>query len=405
MFSKMIPKGAVWFWGNNISGQLGNATGGTDNYLTPTKIPNGGNGFVNGTITTISIGQFGCLALDTSKNVWFWGNNYNGQLGSGTASATSYLTPTKIPNGGNGFVNGTVTAISIGGNGCLALDASKNVWFWGNNVNGQLGNGATGSTLTPTKIPNGGNGFVNGTITAISIGGNGCLALDTTNNVWFWGNNFYGQLGSGTASATSYLTPTKIPNGGNGFVNGTITAISINTNGCLALDTTKNVWFWGNNYNGQFGDGTAGATSYFTPTKIPNGGNGFVNGTITDIFIGPLVCLALDSNRNVWFWGNNFNGQLGSGNNGGNKTPTKIPNGANGFVNGTITAISISDYGCLALDISKNIWFWGQNTSGHSGSGSSSTFFTPTKIPTGTNNFPNGTISSISIGSYGCLAF
>jgi alpha-tubulin suppressor-like RCC1 family protein len=403
VFSKQIN---VWFWGNNSNGQLGNGTGGTNSYLTPTKIPNGSNGFVNGTITAISIGQYGCLALDTTNNVWFWGNNIQGQLGNGgTGGNNSYLTSTKIPNGANGFVNGTITSISISNDGCLAIDISKNVWFWGNNSNGQLGNGTggTNSYLTPTKIPNGANGFVNGTITAISMGGQACLALDTSKNVWFWGNNGVGQLGNGANSASTYYTPTKIPNGSNGFVNGTITAISILGLGCLAIDTSKYVWFWGDNQSGHLGSGTgSGTSSFLTPTKI----SGLTN--ITAISIG-TGCLALDTTNNVWFWGNNFYGQLGNSTGGTNSylTPTKIPNGGNGFVNGTITAISISGFGCLALDTTKNVWFWGNNTIGQLGGGTSSatSYLTPTKIPTGTNNFPNDSINAISISNSGCLAF
>jgi alpha-tubulin suppressor-like RCC1 family protein len=392
----------VWFWGRNNSGQLGDGTSG--GIPKPTKIPNGANGFVNGTIIAISISIYGCLAVDKTNNVWFWGNNINGQLGSGTGGTSSYLTPTKIPNGANGFVNGTITAISISWNGCLAVDTTKNVWFWGLNNNGQLGGGTTSGYLTPTKIANGANGFVNGTITAISIDQLGCLAVDTSKNVWFWGRNNSGQLGDGTASG--YLTPTKIPNGANGFVNGTITTISIGYYGCLAVDTSKNVWFWGYNITGQLGDGTT--SGYLTPTKIPNGANGFVNGTITAISISDYGCLALDTTMNVWFWGNNINGQLGDTTHSTiYLTPTKIPNGANGFVNGTITAISISQYyGCLALDTSMNVWFWGWNANGQLGDGNAGggqPYLTPTKIA---NGFVNGTITAISTsGQYGCLAF
>jgi alpha-tubulin suppressor-like RCC1 family protein len=410
VFSKFIPTGSVWFWGYNINGQLGGGTR-SISYLTPTKIPNGANGFVNGTITAIYITFYECLALDTSNNVWFWGSNEYGQLGDTTHSPTSYLTPTKIPNGANGFVNGTITNIYNGIYGCLALDTSNNVWFWGYNVTGQLGGGATSGYLTPTKIPNGANGFVNGTITACSISENGCLALDTTKNVWFWGNNYDGQLGNGTGGTISYLTPTKIPNGSNGFVNGTITTISINSTfsqGFLAIDTSKYVWFWGNNINGQLGNATGGTNSYLTPTKIPNGANGFVNGTITAVSIGAFGCLAIDISKNVWFWGSNTQGQLGSGGSYSSYyTPTKVPNGANGFVNGTITAISIGSSGCLALDTSKNVWFWGSNLSGQLGSGTGGTtsYLTPTKIPNGGNGFVNGTINAVSIDYYGCLAF
>jgi alpha-tubulin suppressor-like RCC1 family protein len=234
--------GNVWFWGRNLYGQLGNgnpntiSTPPTYNYnMAPTQI----TGLSN--ITAISTSDYGCLALNTSGNVWFWGLNQYGQDGSGntnTATAPSnlnyYMTPNQIP----GLTN--ITAISMFIAGCLALDTTGNVWFWGYNSNGQLGNGNTNTVTAPSNI----NYYITPTIvsglpaiTAISIHNSGCLALDTTGNVWFWGKNDKGQLGninpnSATTSFTyynCYMTPTQIT----GLSN--ITSISINTYGCLAL--------------------------------------------------------------------------------------------------------------------------------------------------------------------------
>ena len=350
------------FWGNNVNGQLGTGIGGNTPYL-PTDVSGPTN------VTAIEIGTHGCLALDTNKNVWFWGNNYLGQLGNGGYSSNSFL-PTQI----SGLIN--VTEIAISTNGCLALDTRQKVKFWGQNGNGQMGTGVTtGGNPAPTDV----SGLNN--ITAIAIEQYGCLALDTSQNVWFWGNNTNGQLGD--ASSNSYKIPTQV----SGLTN--ITAIAIGQYGCLALDASKNVWFWGYNTKGQLGSGAS--NTYYAATPV----SGLTN--ITAIAISTNGCLALNTSQKVKFWGNNSTGQLG------NTTTTPsicTPTDVSGLSN--ITSIAIGTNGCLATDVNQNIWFWGNNTNGQLGNvgwvSTSSRYYAPTLISGETN------ITTIAIGLNACLS-
>ena len=412
----------VWFWGNNNYAQLGNdntnsatAPPSINYYMKPTPI----TGLTN--ITNIDIMASAAIALDSNKNVWFWGQNQNAILGNDNTNTTTapassnyYMRPTQITDLSN------MTAIASSAGGCISLDTSKRVWFWGSNSNGQLGNGNTNTGTAPTTYnynmkPTRITALTN--ISAISSNVQGSsIALDSSGFVWFWGYNGLGgmgQLGNGnTNSATPpstsnfFMAPTKIT----GLSN--ITNISNGCYGCLAIDSSKNVWFWGST-GGQLGNGNTNTATapptlnyYMTPTKITDLSN------ITAVSIGINACLAIDSSKNVWFWGRNATGQLGNGNTNTTAAPSTLnyymtPTQITGLSN--ITAITINFMNsCLALDASGFVWFWGKNDQGQLGytnSNSTSTaytfyncYMTPTIIP-GLNN-----ITNIVQGFYQCLA-
>jgi hypothetical protein len=387
-----LVKPFINFWGNNIAGQVGSGLAGT-NYLTTTIVRGIGTQPSYTGITNMAMGNNACLAIDNNSNVWFWGNNVNGQFGNQTNSGI--YVPTIISS----LIN--ITNVKISDFGCLGLDISRNVWFWGNNVKGQLGNGSTETVYyNPTIISSLSN------ITKIAIGYYGCLALDISGNVWFWGSNATGQVGNGNSGKTStpsnppttlstYYTPTQVL----GLVKN-IKSIEIGYYSCLALDTSGHVWPWGYNINGQIlviTNGTSAITyKYYEPLDL----SGFyINANaIQNIAIGYYGCLAIDISSNVWFWGNNYSAQLGN----------KVSNFNNVYVptsvlGGTINTISINKYSCFAIDNSNNVYFWGINTNGQLGgnfmtNSSSSTLYNPAAI----TGFIANTIAS---SDYGCISY
>jgi len=124
----------------------------------------------------------------------------------------------------------------------MALDNNGNVWSWGRDDNGQLGDGATSDSLVPTKVNNSsGDGYLSDII-SISCNYWNSMALDSSGNVWVWGGN------------TMFL-PTKV----DGLIN--ITQISAGVNHFLAVDSAQNVWAWGDNSKGELGDGTTDPSS------------------------------------------------------------------------------------------------------------------------------------------------
>ncbi|MDA8229620.1 MAG: hypothetical protein M0T74_18360, partial [Desulfitobacterium hafniense] len=172
--------GTVWSWGDNEYGQLGISKN-SDYEVRPTLI----EGFKD--VHSVSAGWKHSLALQSDGIAWAWGNNRFGQLGDGTQKSKDY--PVRIQG------LGEVSQLDAGYEFSLAMLKNGPVWAWGNNTLSQLGiNSPDEFKATPEKIPS-----LN-KVTAIAAGG--AHALVQSNQLWGWGFNFSGQVGNGTAEHT-----------------------------------------------------------------------------------------------------------------------------------------------------------------------------------------------------------
>lgn len=218
--------GTVWAWGINEFGQLGSGT--TNDSLAPTKV----TGLAG--VTAISAGTISSYALRNDGTVWAWGSNFVGDLGNGTTHDSP------IPVQVIGLKD--ITAISAGSHHVLALRKNGTVWSWGHNPFGNLG---TGAPLGIVPLPGLVKDLAN--VTSISGGSYFSLAIRKNGTVWAWGDNTSGQLGNGTTILST--TPTKVPGLG-GF-----TTVSAGHAIGLAIRDDGTVWAWGYNGQGQLGNG------------------------------------------------------------------------------------------------------------------------------------------------------
>jgi alpha-tubulin suppressor-like RCC1 family protein len=207
---QVVTGGAVWAWGNNQSGQLGDGT--VINHAIAEPV----TGITS--VTAVAAGGAHSLALKNDGTVWAWGSNSNGQLGDGTLNF--HLSPNQVPGLSN------VIAIAAGQSHSLALEGDGTVWAWGNNGSGQVGDGTSGNNrLSPVQVTT--TGFTNN-ILAIAAGANHNLAIVIGGSLWAWGQNTNGQVGDGTT--TNKLVPIRITGLG-----GTPTAIAGGTSHSLAI--------------------------------------------------------------------------------------------------------------------------------------------------------------------------
>ena len=229
--------------------------------------------------------------------VWAWGNNNNGQLGDG--SAASKNTPVQV----SGLYS--MTAVAAGSGHTVALKNDGTVWAWGNNSTGQLGNGNfTPSNPTPAQV-SGLSGMSSGVVIAVAAGYDHTVALKNDGTVWAWGNNATGQLGNGN------ITPSNTPVQVSGLSG--VTAVAAGFGHTVALKSDGTVRTWGNNTKGQLGNGLTNGTTI--DSAIPVVVSGMVG--VTDIaagYEGSVVLKgAFKGDGTVWAWGSNSNGQLGNG--------------------------------------------------------------------------------------------
>jgi alpha-tubulin suppressor-like RCC1 family protein len=210
--------GTVWTWGDDIDGLLGNGTAGavTD---APAQVPG-----LTGVIQ-VAAGGDQSLALRSNGTVWAWGGNDLGDLGDGTTNP--HDKPEQVPG-----LPG-IARIAAGGVDSYAISASCTVYAWGNNSVGQLGNGTSGMTDFTTAaapVPN-----LTG-VTQVATSGIAVLALAGSNGqVWAWGDNRSGQLGDG--STTERDSPEET-----GLTGITGLAASLDESAAIRPDGTELTW-------------------------------------------------------------------------------------------------------------------------------------------------------------------
>jgi alpha-tubulin suppressor-like RCC1 family protein len=384
----------LWVWGANGQGELGNQGSGDIGVpIRQALLPSGtlssrlaagdGEGFAGAGVHS--------LAVARNQSLWGWGLNTFGEVGDGNGG-TSVFHPVQVCAPGHAapctqFL-GAITATAAGSFHSLALDTFGNVWAWGNNDFAQVG---TRCTLLPVGICSE-RAFpvpvwnialfaqLHQTcglpiVTAIAAGGAHSLALDACGVVWAWGLNSAGQLGINTTDAfVLFATPSVFPAGT------TITAIAAGGDHSLALDSQGNLWAWGNNDHGQLGISNQDVASSKVAVKLP-----FPQNTrFTKIAAGAFHSLAIDSSGSLWAWGANEHGQLGNGINIDSFGPAHVT-----FPNGTPRIVTIAGGGrhSLAVDANNNLWAWGANGHGQLGNqqaGASSNMPIRSVFPAGT---------------------
>ena len=178
--------GTVWAWGRNDYGQLGNGT--TTNSSTKVQV----SGLSD--VIAINAGDYYSAALKSDGTVWMWGDNSNGQLGNGTTTNSS--TPVQASG-----LSGVLSIEGVGGYHNVVIGSNTSALSWGYNSYGQLGNGTTTSSSTQVQV----SGLTDGGVMAVWGGVFHSLAIKSSGNgnVYAWGYNDYGQLGNGTTTGTN----------------------------------------------------------------------------------------------------------------------------------------------------------------------------------------------------------
>ncbi|WP_413462855.1 Ig-like domain repeat protein, partial [Salinispora arenicola] len=307
-----------------------------------------------------------------------WGNNSDGELGDGTNNGSSTPIAVDLP------ADTTITAIAAGTAYGLALTSAGTVLAWGDNSAGQLGDGTTTDSSTPVTVdlPAG------TTITAVAAGDRHSLALTSTGTMLAWGENFIGQLGDGTTTRRSTPVAVDLPAGT------TVTAVAAGDRHSLALTSADTVLAWGDNSAGQLGDGTTTDSSTPVTVDLPAGT------TITTVAAGAYHSLALTSADTMLAWGYNIFGQLGDGTTTDRDTPVAVdlPAGT------TITTVAGGARHTLAMTSAGTMLAWGHNNFGQLGDGTTTDRSTPVAVDLPADTTITTTTTTVAAGAFHSLA-
>ncbi len=400
--------GTAYSWGNNATGELGQ--GNRANALVPKRVFR----LLVNSVRDLSAGTDASLALTTSGAVRAWGDNSQGQLGTGNQRASTAPVAVRQPSG-RGQLTG-ITAIVSANVASEALDRNGNVLTWGSNIWAQIGNGrldgpqhcptgtiAPGPANVCSKLPvavvgPSGTGKLS-RIVAIGGSSDDDLALRSDGTVWTWGINVAGELGIGTNTGpqeckpyTNYAAvgcsskPVEVKGpGGTGVLNHVV-AVAGGSDFDVALRSDGTVWAWGSDEFADLGQTSPAPGRCYDPfafgaipcstTPVQVSGPGGVGhlAHIVAISAEPsaygLHVLALRSDGTVWAWGVDDKGQLGNGHSEEyDNLPSEVvgPGGKEHLQH--VVAIAAGGGFSLAKLADGSIWAWGQNSQGELGIG------------------------------------
>lgn len=237
--------GALWVWGFNSQGTLG--LNNTTSYSSPKQV---------GALTNwaqISMGSNASAAVKTDGTLWTWGYNSNYELGLG--NNTTYYSPKQVGSSTNW------ASVNSASRFMLAVKTDNTLWGWGQNAYGQIGTGNLTTYSNPKQI----GALTNWSSVSsrnLSTSYASTLAIKTNNTLWGWGRNGYGSIGLG--NTTSYSSPKQVGALSNWS---TVAFGGSSSNGfTISVKTDGTLWTWGNNNFGQLGSGTT--TSRSSPAQV-----------------------------------------------------------------------------------------------------------------------------------------
>lgn len=337
-----------------------------------------------------------------SGSVWCWGRNETGQLGVGDFSdspvpraVVDLEDAVDISAGGSPFGGWTGTT-------CAARESSE-VWCWGRNDRGQVGDGTTDIRNRPTRVAG-----LSGAISVDTGGAYACAGLSPAPRMLCWGER------PGTAGMTIDLPPAAIPGWPSSAAPATQIEASL-THACLVSDGV--VYCWGENTQGQLGDGTTDSRAFASPVLGLD--------DVVQIAVNPGTTCARQSTGQVWCWGKEDFLGLGRTTTSAEPNPQRLPmvTAATGLFGGShafatcvtdtagaiacwgvdliefarlgmpvmapepvtiagtsdVTSVSVASHHACALT-TDGISCWGGNASGQLGDGTTDTRLSPTHV-------------------------
>ncbi len=343
--SAYAKKTAVYGWGLNAAGDLGNGT----ETLSEVPVEAGGSEGpgVEG-VAQLSAGAYSTYARLSGGTVEDWGDNSYGELGNGLGEpGVRALLPEAVP----GLTD--VTSVAAGASFALALLSNGTVVAWGNGGEGQLGDGTDESSNVPVTV----SGLSE--VKAIAAGGGTGLALLKNGTVKSWGDGEHGELGNGETAVFSDV-PVQVK--GLKSVKG----IAMGYEFGLAIVKAGAVETWGEGGAGELGNGTQEVDS-----DVPVSVTGLIG--VKAVAGGSNGGMALLKNGSVYDWGEGAQGQLGNGSTASSDTP--VPVGLTG-----VKAIAEGASHSIALMSNKTVMTWGEGEYGQLGDASALNSDTPVPV-------------------------
>lgn len=257
------------------------------------------------------------MVIKADGSLWSWGDNLQGQVGNG-ASGNYVNTPVRVLSD----VKDAATGLSHS----VALKNDGSLWTWGSAIH--LGTGDAKDSATPVKLMDG--------VKSIICSGVITLVIKNDNSLWGWGAPSSG-FGDGTKDRKT--EPVKI-------MDNVLKAAAFGSN-MMAIRTDGSLWGWGENIYGVI-DGTTGLNpSRLTPVKVME--------EVVDVAVSATFAMAIKTDGSLWGWGSNTSGQIGIGSVNSFAAPAVSPR----KIMEDVVQVSLSQEHVLAIKTDGSLWGWG----------------------------------------------
>ena len=336
----VMDNNAMKCWGRGGQGYLGNG----DSYTVHVPV-NVNHNAADAVEMSGADGHHTCL-MTTNGSLYCWGEDWNGQIGHG-----HYGGWWDEPHGPTRLAGKAAVTVVTGLHHTCAIAVDLTLYCWGQDTNGQVGNGpGTGNVDSPEEIdlPAG------RTAVAINAGADAtCVILDDGSGMC-WGLNMNGHLGVGNNSSTNYPAPISVLP-----ANRSLVALDVGFKHTCGILDDGLVYCWGNNTHGQFGDGTNDHSIYPRAASLPPGR------TAISIDAGSHHTCAILDDSSAYCWGRNDYGQLGDGTTNNSSTPVSVlmPSGLG------VAEITTGNYHSCAVATNGSVYCWGAHEEGALGLG------------------------------------
>jgi alpha-tubulin suppressor-like RCC1 family protein len=231
----------------------------------------------------VSIGRNHTCGLTTGGVVKCWGIDNYGQLGDGTVNP-QMSTPQSVTflGTGNKFVQ-------AGAEFSCAINSADKLYCWGRNASRQLGDNTTSTRATPVAVDS------SNTYSKVVMGDDHTCAIRTNGDLYCWGSGRYGAVGNGSVANTAQGTLYNVLPGT------AMMDVAAGDNHTCAISTANKMYCWGENSNGNTGNG--GTTDFGTPTAVD------ISSDYMDVTAGRLHTCGLTTAGAMRCTGNNAYGQ------------------------------------------------------------------------------------------------
>jgi alpha-tubulin suppressor-like RCC1 family protein len=395
--ASLCSDGKVYAWGDNSAGQLGRDPSNVKYAAAFSSTPQlvylpAGNTLTMKQVDAGS-GNTG-IALACNGSVWEWGGECgNGNIGIGSAGGScsggggtdgsSYFSAMQQVQGGaqGGAFLTNISYINASTVSTYVVENTGKVLAWGDNVNGELGNGTSGNagnTYLPSYVLTGPGTPLTG-ISVVEGTDYSGYALGTNGKIYSWGYNSNQDLGRPIAGNQYYAAPVQAwdytKNDGSLVDLSNIVKMTGGDTHGLAIDANGDLWSWGGDWGpGQRGWGaTSSAVPYATKVVAPGTPcalnqwkfGPWLTGAV-DLSAGQQHSIVLMNDGSVVTFGNNSSGQLGIGSTSSSGCPVYVMTNATTKLS-NIVSVSDGDLWSFALTSSGQAYVWGENSLGELG--------------------------------------